>query len=77
MGAVETFIVRIWRPTAGPSEAVRGAGMRGFVEHATSGRRQRFMGATELLDLLTEDLDTQGSQLLRVDADDALESGIG
>ena len=32
------------------------------------------MGATELLDLLIEDLDTQGSQVLRVDTDDPLES---
>jgi hypothetical protein len=71
---VETFIVRIWRPAAAPSEAVRGAGMRGFVEHATSGRRQRFTGAAQLLDLLIEDLDTQGSQATRVVVDDVLES---
>jgi hypothetical protein len=73
---VETFIVRIWRPTAAPSEAVRGAGMRGFVEHATSGRRQRFTGASELLDLLIEDLDTLGSRMAWVDAADPPESDI-
>jgi len=50
MGAMETFVVRIWVPAEGAEASVEE--LHGVVEHIGSGRSRRFVGPTELLSFL-------------------------
>jgi hypothetical protein len=52
MVGMETFVVRVWRSAPGNDTGEATPPLRGFVEHAASGRRVRFTGAEQLLDFL-------------------------
>ncbi len=67
---METFVVRVWTP-ADREEVVGGSlVLHGVVEHAGSGRQQRFRSDTELLTLLRGRLETRAR-----DSTDAAKGG--
>jgi hypothetical protein len=45
---METFVVRVWSPVAGEHEE----GLRGVVEHVSSGVNDRFRNVEELVSFL-------------------------
>jgi hypothetical protein len=51
IAGVETFVIRIWTPAEHDGDP-QGYGLRGFVEHVGSGKREAFRGAGELLAFL-------------------------
>jgi hypothetical protein len=46
---METFVVRVWSPVAGEQEE---SGLRGVVEHVSSGVSDRFRSVEELVSFL-------------------------
>jgi hypothetical protein len=48
---METFVIQIWNQVEGKTEH-SGDGLRGFVEHLGSGRRESFRDERDLLSFL-------------------------
>lgn len=52
---MQTFVVRVWTPPAGPEEE-RPDALKGVVEHLGSGHSQTFKDDAGLLSILHEEL---------------------
>jgi hypothetical protein len=53
---VETFVIRLWRP-AEPDDDAEHHRLRGVAEHVSTGERQAFRSASELLAFLKAPLE--------------------
>jgi hypothetical protein len=53
---METFVVRIWAPSTGPTEAVTEFGVRGNVEHVRSGHAGVFNSFDQLNRMIVDEL---------------------
>jgi hypothetical protein len=55
---VETFVIRVWVPAACQEDSEQFL-LRGLVEHIASGRKDAFLGGSELLAFVEANLDAR------------------